>query len=135
MKTLNIEAKVDNLSKVLSFIDEELDKSDCSIKAEMQINIAVEELFVNVAHYAYAPGTGDISISIDFTDDPAAAVITLTDTGIPYNPVLKKDPDIGLSAEEREVGGLGIYMVKKSMDLLTYEHKDGRNIVTIIKYI
>lgn len=135
MKTLNIEAKVDNLSKVLSFIDEELDKSDCSIKAEMQINIAVEELFVNVAHYAYAPETGDISISIDFTDDPAAVVITLTDTGIPYNPVLKKDPDIGLSAEEREVGGLGIYMVKKSMDLLTYEHKDGRNIVTIIKYI
>ena len=135
MKTLTIEAKVDNLSKVLSFIDEELDKSDCSIKAEMQINIAVEELFVNVAHYAYAPETGDISISIDFTDDPAAVVITLTDTGIPYNPVLKKDPDIGLSAEEREVGGLGIYMVKKSMDLLTYEHKGGRNIVTIIKYI
>ena len=134
MKTLNIEAKISNLGKVLAFIDQELENAGCGMKAAMQINIAVEELFVNVAHYAYAPGTGEIEISIRIIDDPKMAEIVLSDTGIPYDPLAKEDPDVTLSAERRKIGGLGIFMVKKSMDLMTYEYKDGHNIVTISKY-
>ena len=134
MKTITVEAVIANLNKVLDFIDEELENSGCGMKTQMQVNIAVEELFVNVCHYAYAPDTGDISISINIHRDPDMAEIILTDSGIPYNPVSKDDPDVGLSAEEREVGGLGIFMVKKSMDILRYRYEEGQNIVTIIKY-
>ena len=134
MKTLTVKADIANLGKVLSFIDSELEKTDCGIKTGMQINIAVEELFVNVAHYAYPPGTGDVTIGIEIYDDPGMVEITFTDTGIPYDPLSKDDPDVTLSAEDRRIGGLGIYMVKKSMDLMKYERTDGHNIVTISKY-
>ncbi len=134
MNTLTVEAKIANLGKVLAFVESELEKTDCGIKTGMQISIAVEELFVNVAHYAYTPGTGDVTIGIETHDDPGLIEITLTDTGIPYDPVSKDDPDVTLSAEDRKIGGLGIYMVKKSMDLMRYERIDGKNIVTISKY-
>lgn len=134
MASITVEAVLDNLNTVLDFVDEELEAAGCSMKAEMQINVAVEELFVNVSHYAYAPATGEISIAVDICDEPRRAVITLTDSGVPYDPLAKDDPDISLSAEEREVGGLGIYMVKKSMDNMSYEYRDGHNIVTISKY-
>ena len=135
MKTLNIEAKTDNLISVLEFIDAELERAGCNTTTQLQIDIAVEELFVNVSNYSYYPDTGDISISIRIVGDPAMAEITFVDSGMQYNPLAKEDPDIGLSAEERPIGGLGIYMVKKSMDYMTYEYKDGHNILTIMKYI
>lgn len=134
MKSITVEAIIDNLNTVLDFVDEELENAGCGMKAQMQINIAVEELFVNVSHYAYAPATGPITISVNIHDDPKMAEIVLTDSGIPYDPLEKDDPDVGLSAEEREVGGLGIFMVKKSMDLMAYEYTNGQNIVTISKY-
>ena len=134
MNTLTVEAKIANLGKVLAFIESELERTDCGIKTGMQISIAVEELFVNVAHYAYSPGTGDITIGVEIFDDPGMIEITFTDTGIPYDPLGKDDPDVTLSAEDRKIGGLGIYMVKKSMDLMEYERIDGKNIVTISKY-
>ena len=134
MNTLTIEAKIANLSKVLAFVDGELEKTDCGIKACMQIDIAVEELFVNVAHYAYAPDTGDVRIDVEIFDDPGMVEITFTDSGIPYDPLSKADPDVTLSAEERRIGGLGIYMVKKSMDMMKYKRIDGCNVVTISKY-
>ena len=134
MNTLTVEAKIANLGKVLAFIESELERTDCGIKTGMQISIAVEELFVNVAHYAYSPGTGDITIGVEIFDDPGMIEITFTDTGIPYDPLSKDDPDVTLSAEDRKIGGLGIYMVKKSMDLMEYERIDGKNIVTISKY-
>lgn len=134
MKTLTVKADIANLGKVLAFIDSELEKTDCGIKTGMQINIAVEELFVNVAHYAYTPGTGDVTIGIEIYDDPGMVEITFTDTGIPYDPLSKDDPDVTLSAEDRRIGGLGIYMVKKSMDLMKYERANGHNIVTISKF-
>lgn len=134
MNTLTVEAKIANLGKVLAFVESELEKTDCGIKASMQISIAVEELFVNVAHYAYTPGTGDVTIGVESYDDPGLVEITLTDSGIPYDPLSKDDPDVTLSAEDRKIGGLGIYMVKKSMDLMKYERIDGKNVVTISKY-
>ena len=133
MKKLQLEAKVENLQTVLDFIDGELESVDCPMKVQMQIDVAVEELFVNVAHYAYAPETGDVTVSIDTENTPGKAVITLKDIGVPFDPTAKEDPDVTLSAAERQIGGLGIYMVKKSMDSLEYAYEDGCNIVTITK--
>lgn len=135
MKELTIEALVDNLSRVLSFIDVELEALDCPTKTQLQLDIAVEELFVNIASYAYAPGKGSATIRFEAEQEPKAAVITLIDSGTPYNPLARKDPDVTLTAEQRQIGGLGIYMVKKSMDDVTYEYADGKNILSIKKLI
>ena len=133
MKKLQLEAKVENLQTVLDFIDGELESAECPMKVQMQIDVAVEELFVNVAHYAYEPETGDVTVSIDTENTPGKTVITLKDSGVPFDPTAKEDPDVTLSAAERQIGGLGIYMVKKSMDSLEYAYDDGCNIVTITK--
>ena len=135
MKELTIEANVKSLDNVLDFINEELEKADCPPKIQVQIDIAVEELYVNIAHYAYTPNVGNAKILLDVNQEtePRSVSITFIDTGTPYNPLAKPDPDVTLPLEEREVGGLGIYMVKKSMDNITYEYKDGQNILTIEK--
>lgn len=135
MKKIQLEAKVENLQTVLDLIDDELDNAGCPMKVKMQIDIAVEELFVNVANYAYAPGTGEATVIIDVEPSPGKAVITIKDGGIPFDPTSKEDPDVTLSAAERRIGGLGIYMAKKSMDSMEYAYKDGCNIVTITKNI
>ena len=133
MKNLTIEALTDNLQAVLDFVDTELEGADCPMKTQMQIDVAVEELFVNVAHYAYTPATGQARIDIEITEDPKKVMITITDSGIPFDPTAKPDPDVTLSAQERQIGGLGIYMVKKSMDSMNYRYEDGKNIVSITK--
>ena len=133
MKELVIEADVKKLDEVLAFIDEELEKADCPPKTQIQIDIAVEEIYVNIAHYAYTPGTGSARIIIDVSEEPKTASITFIDRGVPYNPLEKPDPDVTLPIDERKIGGLGIYMVKKSMDNVIYEHRDGQNVLTIEK--
>jgi anti-sigma regulatory factor (Ser/Thr protein kinase) len=135
MKQLTIEATKSNLLEVTSFIDEILEEAGCGIKNQMQIDIAVEEIFINVASYAYEPNTGDVTISVSISGDPAVCDISFDDTGIPYDPLAKPDPDVTLPAELRKIGGLGIYMVKKSMDDMKYEYRDGHNILTISKSI
>ncbi len=135
MQELVIEARKENMDEVLSFIDGILEEKECSMKAQMQIDVAVEELFVNIASYAYAPSVGKATLRVEFGGDPLSASITFIDQGVPYDPLAKEDPDVTLSAEEREIGGLGIYMVKKSMDKITYEYKDGSNVLTIWKKI
>lgn len=133
MKELSITAKTENLDEVLSFVNCELEKQNCSMMAQMELDIAIEELFVNIAHYAYRPKEGPVTIQIDFKEDMISVVFI--DNGIPYNPWERKDPDITLSAEEREIGGLGVYMVKKSMDHVDYSYEEGKNILTIQKNI
>ncbi len=135
MKEITVEAKVEELDAVLSFIDVILEEYNCSMKTQMQIDIAVEEIFVNVAHYAYAPETGDCRIGVDYSEEDNSVSICFTDSGVPYNPLEKEDPDVTLSAEERQIGGLGIFMVKKSMDDMQYEYKDGCNILRIKKLL
>jgi anti-sigma regulatory factor (Ser/Thr protein kinase) len=132
---LTLEAKVENLDEVLAFVDKILEELDCSPKAQTQVDVSVEELFVNIANYAYAPGTGSATIRVAKQNDPTGVAITFIDSGVPYNPLAKKDPDITLSAEERQIGGLGIYMAKKSMDSIEYEYTDGQNMLTITKVI
>ena len=135
MKELSIEAKVDNLQSVLDHIDGELALAECPMTVQIQIDIAVEEMFVNIASYAYGSGTGMAKVGIEISDDRQTAKIVLTDQGIPFDPLAKPDPDVTLSADERQIGGLGIYMVKKTMDDLTYEYRDGSNILTITKQL
>ena len=132
MKELTLEAKIDNLNQVLTAVDEELEQADCTMKAQMAIDVAVEEIFVNIAHYAYGDKTGNATIIIDVDAADSKSSITFIDEGVPYNPLEKPDPDVTLSASERQIGGLGIYIVKKSMDEVIYKHKDGKNIFTII---
>ena len=96
-------------------------------------DVAIDELFGNIAHYAYSPETGPATVGVEVRENPMAVIITFMDHGIPYDPLEKEDPDVTLSLEERQIGGLGIYMVKKSMDEITYEYKDGQNILKIKK--
>lgn len=135
MKELTLAATVENIEVVTDFVNEQLESLACPPKAQMQIDIAIDELFGNIAHYAYNPEVGDATVRVEVTEDPLAVVITFIDKGVPYDPLAKEDPDITLTAEERGIGGLGIYMVKKSMDDITYEYKDGQNILKIKKHI
>ena len=128
-----IEADVNNLPEVLAFAEYRLKELGCPTKTLMKISIAVEELFTNVAHYAYKPDTGNVRIRIEKETETNSARITFEDRGIPYNPLEKEDPDVSLSAEERAIGGLGIFMVKQSMDNMAYEYKDGKNILNLWK--
>ena len=133
MKELNLAATVENIEVVTDFVNEQLEALDCPLKIQMQIDVAIDELFGNIAHYAYSPNVGDATVRLEITEAPLAAVITFIDSGVPYNPLAKEDPDVTLSAEERKIGGLGIYMVKKSMDEMNYEYKNGKNILKIKK--
>lgn len=133
MKKITVQATIDNLPKVQQFIEQELEEQECSMKSQMQITIAVEEIYVNIAHYAYTPDTGEVAISCDIQKTPPEVRISFEDTGIPFNPLLVEEADTTLSAEERQVGGLGIFMVRKYMDEVLYEYKDGKNILTLVK--
>ena len=135
MKEITLAATVENIETVTEFVNAQLELIDCPIKVQMQIDIAIDELFGNIAHYAYNPEIGQATVRVEVIEEPLSVVITFIDNGVPYDPLAKADPDTTLSAEEREIGGLGIYMVKKSMDEITYEYKDGQNILTIKKKI
>ncbi|MCR5055483.1 MAG: ATP-binding protein [Clostridia bacterium] len=134
-KQMTVEATVENIELITNFINTELEALDCPMKAQMQIDVAVDELFGNIANYAYNPETGPATVMIDVEEDPLAVIITFMDHGKPYDPLSRDDPDITLSAEEREIGGLGVFLVKKTMDAVTYEYKDGKNILKIKKNI
>lgn len=133
MKELTIAATVENIETVTDFVNEQLEALDCPMKAQMQIDIAIDELFGNIAHYAYNPQVGQATVRVEVIEEPLGVTVTFIDNGTPYDPLKNDDPDTTLSAEEREIGGLGIYMVKKSMDEITYEYKDGQNILKIKK--
>lgn len=133
MKELTTEATIENIEKVTDFVNEQLEAVDCPMKAQMQIDIAIDELFGNIANYAYHPEVGSATVRVEVTKSPLAVIITFIDNGVPYDPLAKDDPDTTLSADERQIGGLGIFMVKKSMDQISYEYKDGQNILRIKK--
>ena len=130
---LTVNALTENLSQVISFVEQFLEYCHCSEKVILQTDMAVEEIFVNIACYAYGSDTGTVTIFVEYIDFPPSVSITFTDCGIPYNPLTKSDPDTTLSAEEREIGGLGIFLVRQLMDTVEYERKDGYNILTMKK--
>ena len=134
-KQLTVEAETDKLDEVLEFVGGILEEAECSMKAKIQLDVAVEEIFVNIANYAYGDSKGMAEIMVEIEDSPKAAVIEFRDTGMQFDPLAKPDPDTTLSADQRQIGGLGIFMVKKSMDDVSYRYEDGRNIFTMRKLI
>ena len=128
-------AKVEALSDVLGFVDETLESYGCPMKIQTAVCVAIEEVFVNVAHYAYGDGEGDMTLGIGFEEDTGNVTFRMTDKGVPFDPLKKPDPDITLSAEDREIGGLGIFIAKKTMDTLTYAYENGENVLTMNKKI
>ena len=135
MKELSIDAEIKNIQTVTEFINELLEAHNCNRKTQIQIDIAIDEIFSNIARYAYAPGTGEVRITVEMAEKPKFVKIMFIDNGVPYNPLETAEPDITLSADEREIGGLGIYIVRKTMDDVIYEYKDGQNILSIVKNI
>lgn len=133
MKKLTLTAEIERLDEVLDFVNEELEAHDAPMKTMMQIAIAVEEIFCNIAHHAYGESGGEAEIAIAVLEEPRRACIRFADRGIPYDPLSRQDPDITLGVEERDIGGLGVYMVKKSMDEMSYAYEDGQNILTMCK--
>lgn len=135
MMTRVFPAKTEALEDVLAFVEETLEGYECPFKTIMAITVAIEEVFVNVAHYAYGDADGTVSLGISLEEDSRMVTFRMSDRGIPFDPLKKPDPDITLSAEEREIGGLGIFITKKTMDAVVYEYADGENILTMDKKI
>jgi len=132
-KELTLAATVENIPVVTDFVNEQLEALNCPIKAQTQIDIAIDELFGNIAHYAYPSAAGEATVRLEVPADSHAVQITFIDKGVPFDPLKNEDPNTGLPAEERELGGLGIFMVKKSMDKVSYAYRDGKNMLTIQK--
>ena len=132
MKEITLEADIKNIPAVTDMINGVLEEADCPIKVQMQIDVVVDELFSNISFYAYENG-GEATVCAQVSGEPAVASITFKDRGKPYDPLSKEDPDVTLPAEKREVGGLGIFMVKKMMDEVVYRYEDGMNVLTVKK--
>ena len=134
MERITVEAILDNLQTVVDFATEKLEARDCSMKIVMQTELVIEEVFVNIASYAYNPEIGPATFCMEFEENPNAVLMTFIDGGKPYNPLANDDPDTTLSIEERGIGGLGIFLVKKNVDELAYEYTDGKNILRMKKF-
>ncbi|MBR4655839.1 MAG: ATP-binding protein [Oscillospiraceae bacterium] len=131
-QTLTVLALPGNLERVQEFVGDAAGDG-CSMKLRMQLDLAVEEIFINICSYAYAPDVGDAEIRVRSLEEPAAVVVVFSDGGVPYNPLEKEDPDVTVLASERQVGGLGIFLTKQVMDELRYEYRDGKNLLTLVK--
>ncbi len=133
MDELTIEATVENIPTAADFVDKKLEQLDCPVKYQRQIDIAVDELLSNIVSYAYRPEIGPATVRVEVQQDPIAVVVTFIDHGVPYDPLAADDPDITLPADERDPGGLGILLVKNSMDDISYTYENGQNILSIKK--
>ena len=133
MDHLKVAAKVEFLDEVLRFADGFLEKNQCPRKEKMQIRLAIEETFVNVASYAYVPSEGDVEIFMDITEAPHGVMVKVLDSGRPFDPVAKEDSDTSEEALMAREGGLGILLVKSMMDEVRYAFENGKNILTMVK--
>ncbi|MBO5928030.1 MAG: SpoIIE family protein phosphatase, partial [Clostridia bacterium] len=135
MSTKVFPARLEALSDVLAFIEQKLEDWQCPLKLQMAICVAIEEIFVNVAKYAYGNSDGEVEFNLCFDSESRNVTFQMIDSGVKFDPLQKPDPDITLSAEDRDIGGLGIFITKKTMDSISYAYKDGKNILTMIKKI
>lgn len=135
MKIITVPAEAAALEMVNAFIQEKLESINCPKRAKMQMMLAVEEIFVNISSYAYHPEVGQAEVGVDIDGDPPTVTIRFLDQGRPFNPLEKPDADITLSAQDREIGGLGILLIKKIMDQVDYTYENGKNILIIKKEI
>ena len=133
VKELTVEAKVETIERVTDFVNAELEAMDCPMKTQMQIDVAIDEILANVASYAYGTGSGTVTVRMIVQPEPRAVILRFIDDGMPFDPLEKEEPDTTLSVEERPIGGLGIFLVRKTMDEVGYEYRDGKNILQIKK--
>lgn len=131
MKILKIPAADDRLGDINALLEEELESVDCPMRVLMQIQLSVEEVFVNISHYAYGEGKGEAELTL--VTAPGRFTMSFRDWGTPFDPLKKEDADVTLGVEERKIGGLGIFLVKKNMDEVRYTYEDGSNLLTMIK--
>lgn len=129
-KEITVDSKMENMEMLTAFVEKELEPFDPSPKSQMQINVAIDELFSNVVHYS---GSSKMTLVLEVVEDVLTATLTFIDNGIAYDPLSKKDPDISLSAEDREIGGLGIFLVKKTMDGIEYKREGEKNVLKVTK--
>lgn len=130
-KEITLEANVESIASVTAFVEEYLEPYGGSIKAVTQISVALDELVSNIVNYS---GSKEYTVRIEVSDSKVTT-LTFIDSGVPYNPLEKDDPDVTLSAEERKIGGLGIFLVKKTMDNVCYSRENGKNVLTIEKQL
>ena len=135
MTNMTFPAKTEVLPDILGFVEETLESFECPMKMQMAVCVAIEEVFVNIARYAYGDGQGNVTLGIGFDDTTRTVTFRMTDKGIPFDPLKKPDPDITLSAEDREIGGLGIFITKNTMDQVIYAYENGENILTMTKKV
>lgn len=135
MQEMTLPAAIENIPKVTAWIDAQLEQLDCSMKAQMQLDVAIDEVYSNIARYAYPDQPGSATVQMDFDEASRQFSITFLDQGVPFDPLRQSDPDTSLKVEERGIGGLGIFLVKKTMDEVTYQYKDGKNILCLKKTI
>ena len=135
MEEMTVQATVDNVEVITDFVNKQLDALHCPIPVKIQIDIAIDELFSNIVNYAYSPEEGPVTVRMDVADEPHSVIITFIDHGKPYNPLITAAPDTTLAAKQRHIGGLGVFMVKNTMDDVAYEYRDGMNILTIRKKV
>ena len=133
--SITLPTAVENIGKITAFVEGKLEERDCPLKKTMEISMAVDEVMANVAMYAYAPGTGDVTVQFGFEEASRTASVTFIDGGVAFDPLAKEDPDVTLPAEQRKIGGLGIFLVKKTMDEVTYRRENDKNILCIRKKI
>ena len=135
MKSLTVPAREECVDEVLAFVGRELESCDCPMKERYEIELAIEEIFVNIASYAYKPVEGEAEVRCEALRDPTRVVIQFLDKGRPYDPLGREDPDTSLKALEEREGGLGILLVKRTMGNVSYAYENGKNILTIQKEI
>ncbi len=135
MKEITLEATIANIATVTAWVEEILEQAGCSMRAQMQIDVTIDELFGNIVHYAYPGGRGDVTVQCDVDPETRVFTLVLKDRGIPFNPLDLPEPDVTLSAQERSIGGLGVFLARKAMDELTYRYEDGFNTLCAKKKI
>jgi len=133
MKELTVNARRESLLEIKAFVGAALEETACPEITQKQLYIAIDEIFANIANYAYEGAEGSVTVRFEVVSEPRAAVLTFLDNGVPFDPLEMKSPDTSLKASERKIGGLGIFMVRKLMDEVSYEYSDGKNVLTLRK--
>lgn len=133
MKSLEIPAEKSRLNEVIDFVLDFAEKLGFEKKELFQLKLCTEEIFVNVASYAYEPDTGLITVTADGSEDPLAVTLSFIDSGTPFDPLAKPDPAKDRPLSQAKKGGLGIFLTKRMMDEVSYAYQDGKNVLTIKK--
>lgn len=130
-----IQASLESIPEITGWVDQLLTKAGCTVKARRQIDVALDEILSNIARYAYPDGEGSMTVEIDLDEETGLLCLTFRDEGVPFDPLAKEEPDVTLGVRERAVGGLGIFLVKKMMDKVSYRREGKENILSLYKKV